>query len=127
MTSAHLAKRYGMVPQLLHWATVCLVIIAWTLGMFGDELPKGNPRATGLFIHISAGLLILTALIIRLAWRLAEPPPPPEPNELGNWLGVSPTRLLVLPITRSTLCWLPFLSPASLRNLQMVMQCHYWE
>jgi cytochrome b561 len=88
MTSANSGKRYGVVPQLLHWTTVFLVIIAWTLGMFGDELPKGNPRAIGLFIHISAGLLILTALIIRLAWRVAEPPPPPEPNELGNWLGV---------------------------------------
>lgn len=88
MTLANSGKRYGMVPQLLHWTTVFLVIIAWTLGMFGDELPEGNSRAIGLFIHISAGLLILTALIIRLAWRVADPPPPPEPNELGNWLGV---------------------------------------
>jgi cytochrome b561 len=88
MTLAKSGKRYGIVPQLLHWTTVFLVIIAWPLGMFGDELPKGNPRATGLFIHISAGLLILTALIVRLIWRVADPPPPPEATELGNWLGV---------------------------------------
>src|SRR5947209_14549400 len=68
--------------------TLLLVVIAWTLGTFGDELPKADPRAIGLFIHISAGLLILAALIVRLAWHLAVPPPPPEPNELGKWLGV---------------------------------------
>ena len=79
--------RYGIIPQFLHWMTVILVIIAWTLGTFGDELPKGDPRATGLFIHVAAGLLIVVALIMRLAWRVAVPPPPPEPNEFGRWLG----------------------------------------
>jgi cytochrome b561 len=81
------STRYGIVPQFLHWITVALVIIAWTLGTFGDELPKGDARATGHFIHVSAGLLIVVALIIRLAWRVAVPPPPPEPNEFGRWLG----------------------------------------
>ena len=79
--------RYGTVPRLLHWLTVILVIAAWTLGTFGDDLPKGPARETGLFIHISAGLMILMALVLRLAWRVAEPPPPPEPNEFGRWLG----------------------------------------
>jgi cytochrome b561 len=79
--------RYGSAPRLLHWLTVILVIVAWTLGTFGDDLPKGAARDTGLFIHISAGLLILTALVLRLVWRAAEPPPSPEPNEFGRWLG----------------------------------------
>src|SRR5947209_3095259 len=87
MAFANSGKRYGMVPQFLHWTTVILVILAWTLGTFGDELPKGDPRTIGLFIHVSAGLLILTALIVRLAWRVAERPPLPEPNEFGKWLG----------------------------------------
>lgn len=79
--------RYGLVPRFLHWLTVILVIVAWALGTFGDDLPKGAARDTGLFFHISAGLVILTALVMRLAWRVAEPPPPPEPNEFGRWLG----------------------------------------
>ncbi len=80
-------NRYGVAPRFLHWMTVLLVIIAWTLGTFGDDLPKGAARETGLFIHISAGLLILMALVMRLAWRAVEPPPPPEPNEFSRWLG----------------------------------------
>jgi len=79
--------RYGAVPQFLHWLTVVLVAVAWALGTFGDDLPKGAARATGLFIHISAGLLILVALATRLVWRIADPAPPPEPNEFGRWLG----------------------------------------
>ena len=79
--------RYGLTPRFLHWLTVILVILAWTLGIFGDDLPKGPARETGLFVHISAGLLILIALIMRLAWRAVEPPPPPEPNEFGRWFG----------------------------------------
>ena len=81
----HSPDRYGTVPQLLHWITVVLVFMAWTLGTFGDDLPRGSARATGLLIHISAGLLILVAL---LAWRTAVPPPPAEPNEFRRWLGV---------------------------------------
>ena len=31
---------YGPVPKTLHWVTVLLVIIAWSLGMFGEELSE---------------------------------------------------------------------------------------
>lgn len=105
------SNRYGSVPQFLHWTTVILVIVAWTLGTFGDELPKGGARATGLFIHISAGLLIVVALVVRLTWRAVVPPPPPESNEFSRWFGAlaDPTArlahytlyalLIVVPVT----------------------------
>ena len=87
MQSAAAIRRYGTMPRFLHWMTVVLVVVAWTLGTFGDDLPKGVVRATGLFVHMSAGLLVLGALGMRLAWRVVEPPPPPAPNEFGRWLG----------------------------------------
>ena len=87
MQLANPINRYGVVPRFLHWMSVILVVVAWTLGTFGDDLPKGAARETGLFVHISAGLVILIALVTRLAWRVAEPPPPPEPNEFSRWLG----------------------------------------
>jgi cytochrome b561 len=87
MQSASPKTRYRVVPQFLHWTTVYLVIVAWSLGTFDHDLPKGAVRATGLFLHISAGLLILVALVMRLTWRVADPPPPAEPNEFGKWLG----------------------------------------
>src|SRR6185295_490183 len=80
-------RRYGIMHQFLHWMTVVLVVVAWTLGLFGDDLPKGAARATGLFVHISAGLLVLGALVLRLVWRVVDPPPPTQPNRFGGWLG----------------------------------------
>ncbi len=72
---------YGAVPQLLHWVVVAFVIAAWLLGQFVDDLPRGT-----LSIHISFGLAVLLLLIVRLAWRFADPPPPPDPTALGPWL-----------------------------------------
>jgi cytochrome b561 len=77
---------YGAIPQTLHWLTVALVILAWTLGTFDDALPKGATRAAGLFVHITAGVMILALLLARLLWRLADKPPPPEPTMFGVWL-----------------------------------------
>jgi cytochrome b561 len=77
---------YGAVAQGLHWLTVVFVVLAWTLGTFGDDFPKGPARATALFIHISAGLAILAVLLVRLLWRMTDPPPPSEPTALGIWL-----------------------------------------
>jgi len=77
---------YGAISQSLHWLTVGLVVLAWALGTFDDALPKGAARATGLFVHISAGVAILALLVARVLWRLADRPPPPEPTVLGVWL-----------------------------------------
>jgi cytochrome b561 len=79
------AGGYGTVPQALHWITVILVLIAWVLGMFEDALPKGEARAAGLFVHITAGLWILVALAARVVWRVVDPPPPPELTVFGVW------------------------------------------
>lgn len=81
------AYRYGATAQSLHWLTVLLVITAWTLGMFGDVLPKGTARSTGLFVHLSAGLAILLISVVRLPWRLTHIPSP-EPasgTQTGRW------------------------------------------
>jgi len=79
------ANGYGAIPQALHWLTVALVALAWALGEFGDALPKGEARAAGLFAHNSAGLAILAVLVVRLLWRIGDPPPPPEPTMFGVW------------------------------------------
>lgn len=80
-------KNYGAVAQALHWLTVFLVALAWALGIFGDVLPKGGPRESGLFVHVSAGIAVLALLVARLTWRSVDPSPPPEATEFGDWMG----------------------------------------
>lgn len=82
------AERYGAIPKFLHWLTVALVVVAWLLGTFGDDLPRGMAASAGLYAHISAGLAIMAVLVVRVIWRLADPPPPPEKTPFGKWLEI---------------------------------------
>jgi cytochrome b561 len=78
-------SHYGAIALSFHWLTVALVIIAWALGSFDDVLPRGSARAAGLLVHISAGIAIMAMLVVRLAWRAGDPPPPAETTPLGAW------------------------------------------
>ena len=79
------AQSYGAIPKFLHWLTVALVIIAWVLGTFGDDLPRGL-RSAGLFVHISVGLGVFVLLVLRVLWRFVDRLPPPEATPFGSWL-----------------------------------------
>ena len=75
MQFANTTTRYGAVPQVLHWLTAIFVICGFLLGQFGDDLPKGDARAIGLFIHMTLGQCVIVLLVARLFWRVANPPP----------------------------------------------------
>ena len=79
-------QRYGAVVQVLHWATVILVVAAWLLGTFGDDLPRGAARDAGLYIHMTAGLTVIAIVVLRMLWRTIDAPPAPEKTPLGPWL-----------------------------------------
>lgn len=80
------SREYGPVTKALHWITVVLVIMAWTLGIFGDEIPKGQTRDFGLLAHIWIGLVVLAIAFVRIPWRIANPPPKALTTEFGKWL-----------------------------------------
>lgn len=79
-------QRYSQAAVVLHWviaaAILFMIIIGWRMG---DE-PKG-PALFALFqLHKSVGISILLLTLVRIGWRLANPPPPyAEP--LGVWEG----------------------------------------
>jgi len=79
-------RRYGAIALGLHWSAVVLVVLAWTLGVIGDDLPEGAARALGLQIHMLAGLLVVLVTVVRLLWRQLDPSPPAEPTQFGTWL-----------------------------------------
>jgi cytochrome b561 len=80
--------RYGAVAQLLHWLTALFVVAGWLLGQFGDDLPKAAHHA-GLWAHMTLGEGVIVLLLARLAWRIADPPPPPEPTRFGRLLEIA--------------------------------------
>ncbi|THD42697.1 MAG: cytochrome b [Bradyrhizobium sp.] len=70
------SQAYGAAARFAHWATALCVFLAWPLGMFRNLAPRGAPRDTDLFIHMTLGLGVLLLLVFRLAWRALDPPPP---------------------------------------------------
>jgi cytochrome b561 len=76
--------RYGALAIFLHWLTVVLVLLAWLLGTFIDDIPK-TTQAAGLFVHMTAGLSLIGLLVARVLWRLADPHPPRLETRLGRW------------------------------------------
>ncbi|HEX2816061.1 MAG TPA: cytochrome b/b6 domain-containing protein, partial [Phenylobacterium sp.] len=76
------SSRYATVAIVLHWlialAIVAQVSIAWRMGA---KTPEGFAL---IQLHKSIGISILVLSIIRLGWRLTNPPPP-EPPGLATW------------------------------------------
>jgi cytochrome b561 len=68
--------RYGVVARCLHWLTVLMVAVMITAGLImTQEIPR--PIQDRLFIlHKGLGVLVLLTILLRLAWRLFNPPPP---------------------------------------------------
>ena len=68
---------------------MALLIIPMVL--FGEEMMEvereAGEAAEGIFgasLHVSIGLTIFILSLVRLAWRLANPPPP-YPEEMKSW------------------------------------------
>ncbi len=90
MTQTH-RTTYNRVAIILHWLMAILLI---TMLLFGEDMMEaGREHAenagasdalwlTNLHINLGAAIMILT--IIRLAWRLANPPPP-MPASVKQW------------------------------------------
>lgn len=77
------SSRYATVAIVLHWlialAIAAQVSIAWRMG--GRMTPENFAL---IQLHKSIGIAILVLSIVRLGWRLTNPPPP-EPMRLARW------------------------------------------
>ena len=81
-------SRYGVIPQTIHWLTAVFVAVGWLLGRFMDDFPKAA-RPCVLFAHMTLGQCVIALLVIRLVWRFADPPPPPEKTRFGRLLEIA--------------------------------------
>jgi cytochrome b561 len=75
--------KYGILLQTIHWLTAIFVIAGWLLGTFLDDFPR-NLHGGVLVIHMTLGQSVIALLVLRLAWRLADPPPPLEKTRFGR-------------------------------------------
>lgn len=82
------ADRYSAVAIVLHWAIASLIILNILLGWWMLEAIREPATAARAFIgfqaHKSIGLTVLVLSLIRLGWRIANPPPP-LPQAMPAW------------------------------------------
>ncbi len=63
------AGRYDPTTIWLHWTTVGLIVVLWTIGQTADLLPRGPLRAGVWSVHVTLGLVTALVLLTRVAWR----------------------------------------------------------
>ena len=103
----HPIRRYSNTAVALHWITVALVLTQVVLGFaFAEFMDRGPAQAQVFAWHKTLGALILVIALIRLGYRLSNPPPP-FPPELPRWRRIAAVwnhrafyvLLIVLPLT----------------------------
>jgi cytochrome b561 len=75
MPSRGSTDRYGVVAQAFHWLIAALVVGQFVLANMADDLPIGVHKLALLARHKSFGMTVLMLAILRLLWRLRNPPP----------------------------------------------------
>ena len=76
--------RYSNVAVTLHWLTAALVVAQVVIGFTFASMDRGPERMDVFTWHKTVGATILVLALIRLAYRLMNPPPP-YPEELPRW------------------------------------------
>lgn len=72
-------QRYTAVAIGLHWAIALLIIGLIAVGWIMDYLipgGPGSPKTAIIQLHKSFGITVLLLTIVRIIWRLMNPPPP---------------------------------------------------
>lgn len=76
------ADRYATVAIVLHWTIAAMILVQVMLaGRMEDRTPEAFAVTQ---LHKSVGITILLLSLVRLTWRLLNPPPP-MPATMARW------------------------------------------
>jgi cytochrome b561 len=67
--------RYSAVAKTFHWLIAGLIVTQFVLANLEDDLPISARKLALLARHKSFGMTVLMLAILRLLWRLKNPPP----------------------------------------------------
>lgn len=82
--------RYAPIAIGLHWLIALLILANIPLGWWMMDLREAGEGGSGAAIflsyqiHKSIGIVVLVLSVLRLAWRVANPPPP-LPATMARW------------------------------------------
>jgi cytochrome b561 len=67
---------YSVTARALHWVTAALVLTMIPIGLIMANFSLGPTGDVLYDIHRSIGAVLIPIVLVRLAYRLANPPPP---------------------------------------------------
>lgn len=76
-------QRYTRTAMILHWLIAVLIAINVATILLVDYFPEGWVRPA-VDTHKSIGITVLGLVLLRILWRIANPPPP-LPNSYPRW------------------------------------------
>src|SRR5262245_39756204 len=77
-------EKFGLIAKSFHWIMAVLILMLLTMGYKMVTLPPGPDKVWVVMLHKSLGVTVLFLAFGRLAWRLANGRPDPEPT-LKKW------------------------------------------
>jgi cytochrome b561 len=75
--------QYGTTAKVFHWTIVALLVVQYPVGWLMPDIHRGMQPGAGMTFHVSLGLIILFATVLRLIWRLTHPVAPE--SSLPTW------------------------------------------
>ena len=102
---------YGAVSRFNHWFTAALVIGLLAIGLYFEDMPRGDEKTYWVKLHIAVGTLSLAFLAFRVIWRFIGRTPEllPQPVMLQRLTrlvhGLLLLGIAVLIVTGPVLVW----------------------
>ena len=75
--------QYGTTAKVFHWLVVALLLVQYPIGWLMPDIHRGMSPGAPMTFHVSLGIVILTLIVLRFAWRLAHPVAPE--SSLPSW------------------------------------------
>ncbi|MFC3119225.1 cytochrome b [Jhaorihella thermophila] len=77
-TLVNTPNRFGLITRLLHWATAIAVLGLLVLGTYIARMQVNLSNLWLFGLHKSIGVTALLLTLLRIAWHIWTPPPPPS-------------------------------------------------
>ena len=68
-------RAYGPTAKFFHWTTAGFLLAQCLVGWLMPDIKRGMSPGAAMNLHLSIGAVLLALVIIRYAWRLANPTP----------------------------------------------------
>ena len=82
--------RFGWLAKTFHWLIALAIAGMIGFGLYFSGLPNGDEKTLLRNLHKSTGMVVLTAMVLRLLWRLANPQPA-APAGTPAWQAIAAT------------------------------------